>query len=274
MSKRLRRSREKVHALGRFQALAIAAALIVVFAAGCNTNGSESAGSDQSQSGAGSGSQRDLPQGAETVDLDPKNFSTRIDNPYWPMDPGTRWTYSETDQEGSKLEVVVTVSDQTKKIANGVTARVVRDTVTEDGAIVEDTFDWYAQDKEGNIWYLGENTAEFENGKLKTKEGSWEAGKHGAKPGIIMPANPKVGHTYRQEYRKGVAEDMARPVMLGGSASVPYGSFHHVLVTDEWTPLEKNVAEQKYYAGGVGTVLEEATKGPKERLELVNVKHG
>ena len=89
-----------------------------------------------------------------------------------------------------------------------------------------------------------------------------------------MLADPKVGHAYRQEYRKGVAEDMAKPVKIAGSANVPYGSFDQVLVTDEWTPLEKNVAEQKYYAGGVGTVLEEATKGPKERLELVSVKHG
>jgi len=272
MSKRLRRSREKVHALGRFQALAIAAALIVVFAAGCNTNGSESAGSDQSQSGAGSGSQRDLPQGAETVDLDPKNFSTRIDNPYWPMDPGTRWTYSETDQEGSKLEVVVTVSDQTKKIANGVTARVVRDTVTEDGAIVEDTFDWYAQDKEGNIWYLGENTAEFENGKLKTKEGSFEAGVDGAKPGIIMPADPQDGMQYRQEYYKGVAEDNGEVLSTDEMVQVPAGHFDEALLTKDTITIEPNVLEYKLYAKGVGPLLTLGVSGgPGSREELIKL---
>ena len=272
MSKRLRRSREKVHALGRFQALAIAAALIVVFAAGCNTNGSESAGSDQSQSGAGSGSQRDLPQGAETVDLDPKNFSTRIDNPYWPMDPGTRWTYSETDQEGSKLEVVVTVSDQTKKIANGVTARVVRDTVTEDGAIVEDTFDWYAQDKEGIIWYLGENTAEFENGKLKTKEGSFEAGVDGAKPGIIMPADPKDGMQYRQEYYKGKAEDNGEVLSTDEMVQVPAGHFDEALLTKDTITIEPNVLEYKLYAKGVGPLLTLGVSGgPGSREELIKL---
>ena len=272
MSKRLRRSREIVHALGRFQALAIAAALIVVFAAGCNTNGSESAGSDQSQSGAGSGSQRDLPQGAETVDLDPKTFSTRIDNPYWPMDPGTRWTYSETDQEGSKLEVVVTVSDRTKKFANGVTARVVRDTVTEDGAIVEDTFDWYAQDKEGNIWYLGENTAEFENGKLKTKEGSFEAGVDGAKAGIIMPADPQDGMQYRQEYYKGEAEDNGEVLSTDEMVQVPAGRFDEALLTKDTITIEPNVLEYKLYARGVGPVLTLGVSGgPGSREELIKL---
>jgi len=271
MSRRLRRSREKVYVVGRLQALAIAAVLAMFLAAGCNTNGSESAGSDQTQSGAGSGSPRDLPQGAETVELDPNNFSTRIDNPYWPMKPGTRWTYSETDQEGSKLQVVVTVSDQTKKIANSAIARVVRDTVTEDGVIVEDTFDWYAQDKEGNIWYLGENTAEFENGKLATKEGSFEAGIDGAQPGIIMPAHPRDGMQYRQEYYKGVAEDNGEVLSTDEMVQVPFGRFDRALLTKDTITSEPNVLEYKLYAKGVGPVLTLGVSGgPGSREELID----
>ncbi|MBA3430008.1 MAG: hypothetical protein H0U16_00815, partial [Actinobacteria bacterium] len=107
--------------------------------------------------------------------MDPADFTTHIDNPYWPMVPGTRWIYREIDEAGKKLKVVVIVTHETKKIANGITARVVRDTVTENGEIIEDTFDWYAQDSDGNVWYMGEDTAEFENGKIKTKKGSFEA---------------------------------------------------------------------------------------------------
>jgi len=137
MSKRLRRLREKVHVMRRLQAIDIASALVMLFAADCNTNDSQSAGSGQARGDTGSGSLQDVSQGAEPVNLDPKDFATRIDNPYWPMEPGTRWTYRETEQEGAKLTVVVTVSDQTKKSAIGVTARVVRDTVTQDGKIIE-----------------------------------------------------------------------------------------------------------------------------------------
>jgi len=243
----------------------IAAALVMLVATGCNAN----AGSDHSQPTGGA---RDLPRGAEPVDLDPKNFSTRIDNPYWPMDPGTRWTYRETDQEGAELQVVVTVTDQTKKIANGVTARVVRDTVTEDGKLVEDTLDWYAQDKEGNIWYMGENTAEFENGKLVTKSGSFEAGVDGAQPGIIMPGKPKDGMQYRQEYYKGEAEDNGAILSTGEMAETPYGQFDNALLTKDTIAIEPNVLEYKLYAKDVGLVLALGVSGgPGSREELVEL---
>jgi len=272
MSKRLRQPREKIHVMRRLRALVIAVALGVLFAAGCNANGSENAGADQSQSGAGSGSPQALPQGAEPVQPDPQGFTTRIDNPYWPMDPGTRWTYSETDQEGARLKVVVTVSDETKKIANGVIARVVRDTVTENGEIIEDTFDWYAQDEEGNIWYLGENTAEFENGKLKTKEGSFEAGVDGAKPGIIMPADPKDGMQYRQEYYKGVAEDNGEILSTDEMVQVPFGQFEEALLTKDTITIEPNVLEYKLYARGIGPVLTLGVSGgPGSREELIKL---
>lgn len=171
-----------VPALGLLLALALA---------GCEDPGGSESAAERSV---------DLPQGADPGELDPADFTTEIDNPYWPMAPRTRWIYREIDEKGKEVKVVVVVTTETKKIANGVTARVVRDTVTEDGELIEDTKDWYAQDAEGNIWYLGEHTAEFEDGKLTTKEGSFEAGVDGALPGIIMPAHPQPGMTYRQEY--------------------------------------------------------------------------
>src|SRR5918992_1635751 len=153
-------------------------------------------GDDNGDGGKSSG----LPQGSEKVDLNPADFTTRIDNPYWPMKPGSRWVYRETDSEGARQRVEVTVTRKTKRIANGIEARVVHDVVTEDGEPVEVTDDWYAQDSKGNVWYLGEHTTEYENGKPKTTEGSFEAGVDGAQPGIIMPAKPKPGLRYRQEY--------------------------------------------------------------------------
>jgi hypothetical protein len=141
------------------------------------------------------------------------------------------------------------------------------------GKLTEKTFDYYAQDKKGNVWYFGEDTKEYENGKVVITQGSWEAGKAGAKPGIIMQAHPKVGQSHRQEYSKGSAEDTAKVLALNGSVKVPYGSFDHSLVTKEWSPLEPGVTEHKYYAAGVGDLREVTVKGPSETLELVDVKH-
>lgn len=250
--------------------IVITAALFLLATAGCNSNND----ADRAQGGAGSSSEGNLPRGSEPVNLDPKNFTTEIDNPYWPMDPGTRWTYRETDQEGAEQKVVVTVSNQTKKIANGVTARVVRDTVSEDGELIEDTFDWYAQDGEGNIWYLGEDTAEFENGKLETKEGSFEAGVDGARPGIIMPANPQDGVQYRQEYYKGEAEDNGEILSTDEMVRVPFGQFDNALLTKDTTAIEPNVLEYKLYARGVGPVLTLGVSGgPGSREELLDVQN-
>ncbi len=128
-----------------------------------------------------------LPQGSQPVTLDPAEFSADIDHPYWPMTPGARWVYRETDGEGGEQRVVVTVTDQTRTVA-GIEARVVHDVVTEDGELVEDTYDWYAQDDQGNVWYLGEDTKEYENGEVTTTAGSWEAGVDGAQAGILLPA--------------------------------------------------------------------------------------
>jgi hypothetical protein len=190
------------------------------------------------------------------------------------MVPGTRWTYRETDQEGAEMQVVVTVSNQTKEIANGVTARVVRDTVTEDGELIEDTLDWYAQDEEGNIWYLGEDTAEFENGKLMTKGGSFEAGIDGAQPGIIMPANPQDGMQYRQEYYRGEAEDNGEILSTDEMVQSPYGRFDDALLTKDTNAIEPNVLEYKLYAKGVGPVLTLGVSGgPGSREELIRLEN-
>jgi hypothetical protein len=210
-----------------------------------------------------------LPKGSQPVKLDPAQFTTQIDNPYWPMTPGSRWVYRETDANGETQRVEVTVTDQTRTII-GIQARVVHDKVTTaDGALVEDTLDWYAQDAKGNIWYLGEDTKEYDNGKVSSTEGSWEAGVDGAQPGILMPADPKRAMEYRQEYYRGQAEDAAQVLSLEMRAKVPAGFFDHVLVTKDYTPLEPKLLEHKFYAKGVGPVMAITVKGGSSRSELV-----
>ena len=217
-----------------------------------------------------------LPQGSEPAELDPAEFTTRIDNPYWPMRPGSRWVYRETDTEGSEQRVVVEVTSETKTIANGVEAAVVRDTVTEDGEPVEITDDWYAQDAEGNLWYLGEKTAEYENGKVATRAGSFEAGVDGAQAGIIMPADPAPGMEYRQEYYEGEAEDRAAIISVGQEqVQVPAGHFADVVMTRDLVPLEPRVEELKLYARGVGPVMAVAISGGAPGFEeLVDYRPG
>jgi len=220
--------------------------------------------------GDGGGSSA-LPQGSEQVELDPADFTTVIDNRYWPMTPGTRWTFRELDEEGKALDVRVTVSNVTKRIANGVTARVVRDTVTSDGEVIEDTFDWYAQDGDGNVWYLGEQTAEFENGKVSSRGGSFEAGVDGALAGVIVPADPEPGLAYRQEYYAGEAEDNGEVLSLDEQAQVPAGHYRDALLTKDTIAIEPDVLEYKLYAPRVGPVLTLGVSGGGGREELVHV---
>ena len=205
---------------------------------------------------------------------DPASFTTRIDNPYLPLAPGDRWVYRVTGADGSQRNVV-TVLSATKRIANGVEARVVHDVVTEEGHVVEDTFDWYAQDRAGNVWYLGEDTKEYDNGKVSSTKGSWEAGVDGAQAGIAMSAHPRVGLTYRQEYYAGEAEDVARVLSLDEKAQVPYGTFlRRVLLTKETSRLEPKVLEYKLYARSVGQVLTVTVSGGSDREELVSYRRG
>jgi len=209
-------------------------------------------------------------QQAYAPHINPADFTTKIDNMYFPLKPGTTFVY-KGKSGGNPERDVMSVTHSTKKVM-GVKCVVVDDRVWAHGNLTEKTFDYYAQDEKGSVWYFGENSKEYKNGKVST-QGSWEAGKNGAKPGIIMQAHPKVGQSYRQEYEKGSAEDMAKVLDLNGSVKVPYGSFDHALVTKEWTPLEPGVVEHKSYAAGVGDVKEVTVKGPSETLGLVKVDH-
>jgi len=148
---------------------------------------------------------------------------------------------------------------------------VVHDTVSEEGSVVEDTLDWYAQDSEGNVWYFGEDSKEYENGQVTSTKGSWEAGVDGAQPGIVMEASPKVGDTYRQEYYPGEAEDMAKVLNVNESTTVSAGSYKEVVVTEDFTSLEPDVVEHKYFAPGVGFVMGSMVKGGSEQIELVKI---
>jgi hypothetical protein len=228
------------------------------------------------QAGARASAACELPRGSERIRLDPADFTVRITNSWWPMTPGSRWVYRETAPDGTVQRVVVTVLRKTKLIANGVTARVVRDVVTEAGMPVEVTQDWYAQDRCGNIWYLGEATTEYENGKPVSTEGSFEAGVDGAQAGVIMPAKPKPGLSYRQEYYAEHAEDRAEIVSLKEQVEVPFGYFRpgRVLMTRDLNPLEPKVLEYKFYARGIGMVLAVGVSGGDDREELVRFIRG
>ena len=213
--------------------------------------------------GCGGDEETALPQGGDPVEIDPARFTAEIDHPFWPMAPGTTWVYREGDQR-----VEVTVTDRTRTVM-GVETRVVHDLVTENGVPVEDTLDWYAQDDDGNLWYFGEDTTEFEEGKPAGRAGAWEAGVDGALPGVLLPADPEVGMTYRQEYYAGEAEDRAKVLSLDEDVSVPFGDFTGALLTEDTTPLERDVIEHKFYVRDVGPVLALKVKGDTGREELV-----
>lgn len=204
--------------------------------------------------------------------IDPTNFVQAIDNRYWPLTPGTSYRYKGVRGSTPQLDDEV-VLHRTKQIL-GVPCTVVRDTVSEGGRPVERTFDWYAQDRQGNVWYMGEDSLESTNGHMVKASDSWESGVNGAKPGIIMPGTPQPGDAYRQEYYPpGEALDQARVLRLNGTLKVPYGAFTHVLVTSERSPLEPQT-EQKYYAPGLGEVAERVVKGHHEEFQLVRVTLG
>lgn len=205
--------------------------------------------------------------------FDAKNFtnSATIDNPYFPLTPGTTFVY-EGVPGGQRQRNEVNVTHDTKTIL-GVNCVVVRDRVWIKGTLEEDTYDWYAQDRDGNVWYMGEYASSYKSGALVGHEGSWEAGVAGAQPGYVMEAHLTVGDPYRQEYLAGEAEDMAEVTSISGTVSVPYGSWTgNALVTKEWSPLEPSVVENKYYARGVGLVKSETVRGGSEATFLVSVK--
>jgi hypothetical protein len=212
-----------------------------------------------------------LVDGAASASLDQGGFVRRIDNPYFPLRPGTVFFY-EGKKEGQLQENRVAVTRGTKTIL-GVKCVVVLDTVTVAGRPLERTLDWYAQDGQGNVWYMGENSRDYRHGRWVLSPGSWQAGVNGARAGIIMEAHPRGGDVYQQEYYAGHAEDMAGVIGLTKFVSVPYGTFEHVLVTREWTPLEPGVVEKKYYAKGIGVIQARSVKGDSEYAKLVAIVH-
>ncbi len=201
--------------------------------------------------------------------LDPANFVSVIDNPYFPLPVGRTLVYEGVKDGQSQVDTVI-VTNQTRVI-EGITARMVSDVSTHDGTLLEKTFDFYAQDKQGNVWYLGEDTTAFlANGKTDTS-GSWMAGVNDAEPGLIMEANPQIPDAYRQEFLAGQAEDTAWVVELGGAVTVPYGKVRNTLKTLEATRIEPGSYDLKVYAPGIGIVLEQSLSGAAEVASLVSV---
>lgn len=243
-------------------ALAVLATIFSMLVSGCGGDSDDSSGAVIDPGDGGDYS----------VTLDPADFVETIDNPWLPFSPGNKWVYE--GREGDEVERIdVTVTDDNRTIL-GIAATVVRDVVSVDGEVIEDTLDWYAQDEAGNVWYLGEDSKEYEDGELVSTEGSWESGVDGALPGIIMQAEPEVGDTYRQEFYEGEAEDLAEVARTGDSITVPYGAFDDVLVISEWNPLEADVVEEKLYARGVGVIKEQKIEGGSEVVELVEFTSG
>lgn len=233
--------------------------------------------------GAGQVGATGAPKGSQTIKsgagpgwpktLRPNDFVARVHNPRFPLKPGSRWHYRGVDEDG-RFADKMNVRHRRKKIL-GVRTTVVHDVVLKHGKRREVTNDWYAQDRHGNVWYFGENTKELDrHGHVTSREGSFKAGRDGARPGVLFPGHPRVGLKARQEYYKGHAEDHFKVLSRNGRVSVPYVSSHHAVKTKEWTPLEPGIVEHKFYVRGIGDVREKTVKGPKERLRLVSFHRG
>jgi hypothetical protein len=202
--------------------------------------------------------------------LDPGGFSARIDNPFLPLRPGTRWVYAVVGQDGRATRAVTEVTGDTRRIL-GVACAVVRDTVTADEQVIKDSIDWYAQDVGGNVWYFGAESRQFRDGKVVGTAGSWKAGTRDARPGMVMKATPTVGDRYRQVHDPGRNEDTAQVLSLDQRVSVPFGFFEHVRVIRTHTSLAPDVAEHEFYAAGVGLVLAITVEGGAGHTELVEM---
>jgi hypothetical protein len=211
-------------------------------------------------------------RGRYSPTIDPANFVPTIDNRWFPLKPGTGFHYKGVAEDGKTPQADdMVVTNRVKEIL-GVRCTVVRDTVTSRGRLIERTFDWYAQDRAGNVWYMGEDARELKGGRLVKVDDSWEAGVDGAKAGIIMPGNPRPGDEYRQEYYPRYALDQARVLGSGGSVTVPAGSYASTLLTEETSPIDP-ARERKYYVAGVGDIKEHTVAGNREQIELVRISH-
>ncbi|MEX2236695.1 MAG: hypothetical protein WEB00_04050 [Dehalococcoidia bacterium] len=251
--------------------------LIGLIAAGCGDDDDDSSTAEETEPEGTGTSEEDLHAPERLTagydpQLDPADFVHPIvdPNPYFPLTPGTTWIYEDETEDGVE-RVEVSVTDETKEII-GITATVVLDEVFIDDELAESTFDWFAQDTEGNVWYLGEETAEYENGEVVSTEGSFEAGADGAHAGIVMLADPQVGDEYLQEFYVGEAEDYAKVLALGESVDIAFGSFDNCLKTEDVNPLSAGGGvENKYYCPDVGFVLETNVEDPEGQLELIEI---
>jgi hypothetical protein len=244
--------------------IVLVAVAVVPMVTACNPSGS----GDEARKNAGGGARPEAGV-AHEPNIDPDRFVGEVDNLLFPLEPGTVWRLRGEVEDEVEHETIK-VTDRTKEIL-GVTTTVVKDVIRVDAELVELTYDWYGQDRDGNVWYFGEDTAEYEDGKVANRAGSWEAGVDGAQPGIIMNADPQVTDSYRQEYYEGEAEDMYWVVSVGGSKKVAFRDFDDVVRTLEWNPLEPKIVGEKFYAPGVGLIAERALSGPREVFELVGM---
>jgi hypothetical protein len=250
----------------------VALGLAALLAGGCGSSNNQSSGISTSSTASAS----DLApiHGAYKPKIDPANFVTTIDNPYFPLLPGTGFHYKGVAENGKTPQTDDMIVTHLTKLILGVKSTVVRDTVSSRGRPIERTFDWYAQDKSGNVWYMGEDSRERSHGRFKKTSDSWEGGVDGAEPGVIMPGNPQTGDTYRQEYYPRYALDQARVLGPGGAVTVPYNSYGSTLLTVETAPkLDPGVAERKWYVAGLGDIKEHTVRGNREEIVLVRVTH-
>lgn len=240
--------------------------LAVLVAASVAACGNETAPTPGPSQGASPGASTS----AAAVVINQANFVAGVDNPWFPLKAGARYTYRGT-KDGKAAVDVMQVTANTKTV-DGVASVVVRDTLRLGGVVAERTEDWYAQDRDGNVWYFGEATAELDaSGKVLSTEGSWQAGVDGALPGIYMPAEPRVGQSLAQEHYAGHAEDWFVVLFTDAKVKVPAGTFKNALVTGEWTPLEPGVFGEKWYVKGTGQVKEADITGGDEQLSLVKI---
>ncbi|MFD5632672.1 hypothetical protein ACFWJM_00780 [Streptomyces sp. NPDC127077] len=247
-------------------------------AIGACSSGSGTSGGPGTSSGPAPAPSQSAPSSTASHDgayhpvIDPATFSNRVTNRYFPLRADATLVYEGTrDGRPQRDEVVVT---KETRVIMGVRCTVVRDTVTSNGALVEKTTDWYAQSAAGDVWYFGEATGEYANGNLTSTKGSWEAGVDAAQPGVVMKAHPKPGDSYRQEYRPGEAEDMAKVLRTTATVNVKVGRFTNVVVTDDTDPLNPDKADHKFYAPGVGLVQADRVRsGHHEHIALVE-RHG
>jgi hypothetical protein len=223
----------------RNQFLVIAMTFVLVLLAGCASKGDTSA------------------DGGYSVNVTAADFVAGIDNPYLPFIPGSKWVYEARLEDGSVERNEVEVLEETRNV-NGVTATVVHDVVFVEGQLTEETYDWYAQDRDGNVWYLGEDVDNYENGVLADHAGSWEWGRDGALPGVMMWANPSahMNEEYYQEYYAGEAEDQGKVLSITESVDVPVGSFEKVVKTYDFSAIDPDLKENKFYASGIGLIKE------------------